>query len=67
MAAILATALPIGPRIGVHPDVSPVVRPRPCRMVCRWVVDPETGRLVASWEPDAQRRKPILHLRVVRA
>jgi hypothetical protein len=65
MAAVLATALPLVPRIGVLSDTCIAARLR--GIVCRWVVDPVTVRPVARWEPDGEDRKPILHLRLVRA
>jgi hypothetical protein len=35
-------------------------RPAPQRLVCVWTPDPETGRLVCSWnEPEAEGQNPI--------
>jgi hypothetical protein len=65
MAAILATALPVEIPKGTSSTL--VARVRPPRLACRWVVDPATGRLVASWEIDEESQPPILHLWLVRA
>lgn len=67
--AVLATALSFESAIAARPDTTAVpARPRPRRMVCRWIIDPVRGRLVCAWEPDERpRRRPILHLKLVRA
>jgi len=52
MAAVLATARSYGPTI--------------TRLSCRWIRDPETGKLVCVWDDDPLQR-PVLHLRLIRA
>jgi hypothetical protein len=67
MAAVPATALTFGSFTVSRPDAASVPRRRVV-MVCRWVRDPATGGLVCVWEPDPEpRRRPIRHLRLVRA
>jgi hypothetical protein len=62
MAAVLATALPIGPIVEI---VAPLIRRRP--LLCRWSRNPATRRLACRWDTDPVTRRPILHLRLVRA
>ena len=63
MAAVLATALTFGSVTAVSAACATVAR----RMACRWVRDPATGRLVCTWEPDPECRRPTLHLKLVRS
>jgi len=52
MAAVLATARSSGPNV--------------TRLSCRWILDPETGKLVCVWDDDPLQR-PVLHLRLIKA
>lgn len=52
MAAVLAIARSFGPTF--------------TRLSCRWIFDPATGKLVCVWDDDPLRR-PVLHLRLIKA
>ena len=66
MAAILATALFFESAVAARPDTT-ALSTRRRRMVCRWIVDPVSGRLICCWEPEAgSQRRPNVHLNVVR-
>lgn len=65
MAAALATALPIEFSAATTVAQAVVSPDRPRRLVCRWVLDPETGRRVCAWEADPDSRRPIFHLRLL--
>ncbi len=68
MAAVLATALSFGSAAAARFDYSATAASaRPVRLVRRWVLDPATNRLVCTWAPDREPRRPILHLRLVQA
>jgi hypothetical protein len=69
MAAVLATALSFGSVFADRSDIAVApARTLPSRMICRWVTDPESGQLVCLWDPEEEsRRRPILHLKLVRA
>ena len=66
MAAVPATARSFGPDITVPTAVgasAPVRRP----VLCRWIVDPASGKLVCVWDDDPLPRQFALHLRLVKA
>lgn len=65
MAAVLATARSFGPII-VANAAAPIARPAR-RVTCRWVFDPESGKLVCVWDEDPLPRQFVPHLRLVKA